>query len=481
MNYKMVFNILGRVMLLEATFLILPIIVNFIYLENNLLCYLIPIFILLIVGIPAITLKPKDKSIYAKEGFLIVSFAWIILSLVGAIPFILTGATTSYVDALFETISGFTTTGASVINDVEILPKSLLFWRSFTNFIGGMGVLVFVLAIMPSYNQGDMHVFRAESPGPSVGKFVSKIKNTSRILYSIYIVMTLILFVLLCLGGMPVFDSITHAFSTAGTGGFSIKNTSIQFYNSVYIEMVIAVFMFLFGINFNFYYLLLFRKFSKAFKSEELKTYLIIVLSSTLLIALSLLNSLNNFGEALRYAFFQTASISSTTGFTSANFNAWPIFAQGILTFLMITGSCAGSTSGGIKISRLSILFKSSIVDVKKTSNPRRVLPVKYDGEVVEKDVVNNVKTYLGLWFFIVIISTLLISIENYGDLITNLSASLTCISNVGPGFGLVGPIHNFYNYSYFSKLVLSFTMLAGRLELFPMLILFQTATWKKR
>lgn len=481
MNYKMIFNILGKVMLLEAFLLILPIIVNFIYLENNLLCYLIPIALLLIIGIPATFLKPKDNSIYAKEGFIIVALAWIILSLIGAIPFVLIGAIPNYIDALFETVSGFSTTGASVISNVEVLPHSILFWRSLTHYIGGMGVLVFVLAIIPNFSEGSMHIFRAESPGPSVGKLVSKIKNTSRILYIIYLSLTLILIILLLIGGMPLFDSITHAMSTAGTGGFSIKNTSIAFYDSVYIEMVIAVFMFLFGINFNFYYLILFGNFAKAFKSEELKIYFIIIVSSTLLIALNILGSVQNFGEALRYAFFQTTSISSTTGFVSYDFDLWPIFSKMILLFLMITGACQGSTGGGLKVARLSILFKSSIVDIKRTSNPRRVLSVKHEGEFVDTGVLHNIKTTLSIWFFIVIACTLLISIEDFGDIISNLSATITCISNVGPGFSAVGPTLNYAYYSPFSKLVLSFTMLAGRLELFPMLILFQTATWKKR
>ena len=484
MNYKAVIGILGKTMLIEALLLLCPMFVGIIYSENTYLDFLIPILALIVIGLPLTCLKSKDKSIYAKEGFVIVSLSWIILSLFGAVPFVLSGAIPNYVDAVFETVSGFTTTGASILSNVEALPQSMLFWRSFTHYIGGMGILVFVLAIMPKYDSGVMHVFRAESPGPSASKLVSKLTFTARILYGIYVVMTLVEIIMLLFGGMPLFDSVVHAFGTAGTGGFSIKNSSIAYYNSTYIEMVIAVFMFLFGINFNIFYLLLIGNFKKILKSEELRTYLIIIVTATLAIALNILSVTVNFGQAIRYSFFQVTSIGSTTGFVTADYDQWPAFSKGIIIVLMIVGACGGSTGGGIKASRLVMLVKSSFADIKRLIHPRAVVPVRYENELLDKNTERNVHTYFTLWIIIVAITTVLLCLD-INDFLTNFTATLSCIGNIGPGLsnagiGMVGPTFNFGGYSPFSKVLLSFVMLFGRLEIFPMLILFIPRTWKR-
>ena len=480
MNIKMVFSILGRTLIIEAILLCCPLLVGIVYGENSYADYLIPIAGLLAIGVPMAVLRTKDdRSIYAKEGFVTVSLVWILMSLAGAVPFVLSGAIPNYVDALFETISGLTTTGASVLSDVESLSHSLLFWRSFTHWIGGMGVLVFVLAILPGYNSGIMHVFRAESPGPSVGKLVSKLTHTARILYGIYILMTVVELVFLLCGGMPFFDSLLHAFATAGTGGFGIKNNSVAYYNSVYIEMVIAVFMFLFGINFNLFYLLLIGNFKKAIKSEEFRVYFIIVVSSTLIIALNILSICANFGEAIRYSFFQVTSLSSSTGFSTADFNEWPALSQAVLIMLMVIGACGGSTGGGMKVSRVMILFKSVTADVRRMLHPRSVVSTKLEGELLGKDIERNVHTHFILWVAILVASTLLLCID-VNDFMTNFTSSLACLNNIGPGFNLVGPMSNYSLYSPYSKILLSFVMLVGRLEIFPMIIMFAPRTWKR-
>lgn len=484
MNYKAVIGILGKTMLIEALLLLCPMFVGIIYSENTYLDFLIPILALIVIGLPLTCLKSKDKSIYAKEGFVIVSLSWIILSLFGAVPFVLSGAIPNYVDAVFETVSGFTTTGASILSNVEALPQSMLFWRSFTHYLGGMGILVFVLAIMPKYDSGVMHVFRAESPGPSASKLVSKLTFTARILYGIYVVMTLVEIIMLLFGGMPLFDSVVHAFGTAGTGGFSIKNSSIAYYNSTYIEMVIAVFMFLFGINFNIFYLLLIGNFKKILKSEELRTYLIIIVTATLAIALNILSVTVNFGQAIRYSFFQVTSIGSSTGYVTADFDQWPAFSKGIIIVLMIVGACGGSTGGGIKVSRLVMLVKSSFADIKRLIHPRAVVPVRFENELLDKNTERNVHTYFTLWIIIVAITTVLLCLD-INDFLTNFTATLSCIGNIGPGLsnagiGMVGPTFNFGGYSPYAKVLLSLVMLFGRLEIFPMLILFIPRTWKR-
>lgn len=479
MNYKMVFSIIGKVMIIEALLMTFPLLVGIIYSENLYLAFLVPMGSLLAIGLPLSFIKTKDKSIYAKEGFVTVALTWIIMSLFGALPFILSGQIPNFVDAVFETVSGFTTTGGSILREVESLYHGIQFWRLFTHWIGGMGVLVFVLAILPATDAGIMHVFRAEAPGPSVGKLVSKLTFTARILYGIYMVLTVVQVVFLLCGNMPLFDSVLHAFSTAGTGGFGIKNNSVAYYDSAYIEMVIAVFMFIFSINFNLFYLILIGNFKKAIKSEELRTFAIIILVATFAIAINLLSTGIQFGKALRFSFFQVTSIGSTTGFSTDDFNEWPALSKAILLILTIVGACAGSTGGGIKVSRLIILGKSSYKDVKKMLHPRSAVTIKFEGEPIERDVERGVRSYFIIWVIIVVLCTLLLSLD-FNDILTNFTATLACIGNVGPGLNAVGPMGNYAFYSPFSKVLLSFVMLAGRLEIFPILILFSPHTWRK-
>ena len=479
MNIKMIFGILGRALLIEAALLLCPLLVGVVYGENSFADYLIPIAALLAIGIPLTLLHTRDSSIYAKEGFITVALVWILMSLVGAVPFVLSGAIPNYADALFETVSGFTTTGASILTDVEALSQSLLFWRSFTHWIGGMGVLVFILAILPNYNSGNMHLFRAESPGPSVGKLVSKLKHTARILYGIYVAMTFMETILLLCGGMSFYNSLLHAFSTAGTGGFSTRNASIGAFNSVYIEMVVAVFMFLFGINFNLFYLILIGNFKKAIKSEELRVYFIIVAGATLAIAVNILSMCANFGEAVRYSFFQVTSFSSSTGFSSADFGDWPGFSKAVLIGLMVVGACGGSTGGGMKISRVMILVKSSFANLRRLIHPRSVVSTKFEGETLSKDVERNAQTYFILWVMIVIVCTLLLSIEQ-SDFLTCFTTTLSCIGNIGPVFKAGGAWSYLTFYSPYSKVMLSLVMLIGRLEIFPIILMFAPRMWRR-
>ena len=485
MNWKAVVKVLGKIFLAEAAMLVLPIIVAGIYGENTYWSFLFPIIILIVLGLPTLFLPSEsDDKIYAKEGFAIVAFAWIAMAVIGAIPFVATKAIPNYVDALFETISGFTTTGASILSDVESLPKSILFWRSFTNWIGGMGVLVFVLAVLPKENSGIIHAFRAEATGPNVGKLTSKMGRTARILYAIYIGLTLLEMIFLLLGRIPAFDAITTALANAGTGGFSVRNASIGAYNSLYIEIVVTVFMFIFSVNFNLYYLILTGHFLKAIKSEEAISFVVMVVVAMFAIALNVYYSaataITSFGTAMRYSSFQVLSLGSTTGFSSLDYNSWPTLSKSILLFLMVVGGMAGSTAGGMKMSRLLILIKSTAADIRRMVHPREVVTVKLESEPLKQETINNVRIYFVTWAAILIVAGLLISIETYGDFLSNFSASLSCISNIGPGFNLVGPAANFSGYSYFSKVILSVEMLFGRLEIFPLMVLFSPATYKK-
>lgn len=487
MNYKLVLNTLGKVMLVGVIILMFPLFVSIIYGENQGISFLVPIGILLVLSIPCLMIEPKDKLMFAKEGFVIVALCWILLSLIGAIPYVISGAIPNYIDALFECTSGLTTTGASIlspnkIDQIYLQQKSIMFWRLFSHFIGGMGVLVFLLAIFPSGSQGIIHLYRAESPGPDSSKLVSKIKRTARILYGIYLCLTLVLSALLLFSGMGLYDSLLNAFSVAGTGGFSPHGSGSRYYNSVYVEMVMAVFMVLFGVNFNVYYLILIGCVTKALKSEELRTYLIIILVSTLAIAINIFSTCASFAQALRYSFFQTASIMSTTGLSSVDFGTWPSLSKGILLVLTMLGACGGSTGGGLKVSRLIVLFKSGTKDFRKMVHPRLVLITKLEGQPVSKEVERKVRSFLLLWITTLILSTILISIDGYsaGDILTDISASLACIGNVGPGLNKVGPMFSYSGYSGFSKIVLSIVMIAGRLEIFPLLILFNPRTWRK-
>lgn len=480
MNYRMVFYNLGRILLVEAALLAFPAIGAIIYNEDTLISFALTIAALTAVGLPAVRKKPKNTAIYAKDGYVIVALTWILMSLFGAMPFYFSGHIPHFVDAFFETVSGFTTTGSTILNNIEILPKSLLFWRSFTHWIGGMGILVFVIAILPKTESSSMHVMRAEVPGPTVGKLVSKLRASARILYGIYCVLTVVEIIMLIFGGVPVYDSIVNAFATAGTGGFSVLNNSIEGYNSVYAEMVIAVFMLLFGVNFNIYYMFLIKQGRQAIKNEELRYYLGIVLGSIVLIAICLANTKYSVGDSIRYAVFQVASIVTTTGFSTANFDTWPVFTKIILVFLMFIGACAGSTGGGIKVSRLMILIKSGLRDIKKAINPRSIETVKVDKHTVEEPVVKSVSVFFATYMIIIAVSALIVSIDGR-DIVTTFTSVLACISNIGPGLGAVGPYGNFADFSVMSKLVLSFDMLAGRLELIPMLMLFSPYAWARK
>ncbi len=480
MNYKMISYTIGKILLVEAALLILPAIVSIVYADGVLASFAITIAALTIAGVIAARKKPENANIYSKEGYVIVAFTWILMSLFGALPFTISGHIPNFIDAFFETVSGFTTTGSTILTNVEALPKSLLFWRSFTHWIGGMGILVFVIAIMPKTENTSMHIMKAEVPGPTVGKLVSKLGVSARILYGIYCAMSAIQVILLIIGGMPVFDSIVNTFATAGTGGFAILNNSIEGYNSLYAEMVIAVFMLLFGINFNLYYFFFFRKFKQAFKSEELRWYLGIVAASVVIIALSLITSRHTVGESFRYSFFQVASIITTTGFSSTDFGKWPIIAQIILVFLMFIGACAGSTGGGIKVSRLIILVKSGLRDIKKAINPRSIETVKVDKQTVEEPVVKSVSVFFATYIIVIAISALFIALDGR-DLTTTFTAIIACVSNIGPGLGAVGPTGNFSEFSILSKIILSFDMLAGRLELIPMMMIFTPYVWSRK
>lgn len=480
MNRRIVFNILGRILVSEAVLLILPIIVALIYGENAVYSLLITVMIALVLGLPLVLLsKPKSHVIFAKEGFLIVSLAWISMSVVGAFPFFISGEIPSFIDAFFETVSGFTTTGSSILTDVEAMSKSLLFWRSFTHWVGGMGVLVFIMALIPNIADRSIHIIRAEMPGTSVGKLVPKVKDTAKILYLIYIALTCVLIVLLIAGGMPVFDSFVHAFGTAGTGGFGIKADSIAGY-SPYIQWVITIFMLLFGINFNLYFLILIRRFKSVLKSIELWTYLGIVTISTVSICANIFSMYENFAEAFRHSAFQVSSIITTTGFATADFNLWPEFSKTLLIMLMFIGGCSGSTAGGLKVSRIIMMFKTIKREIKHLLHPRSVESIKFEGKRIEEDTLSSTNTYFATYMFCFFVILIVLSFDKT-DFITNFTATVACFNNIGPGLGAVGPASSFANYSDVSKIVLSFAMLFGRLEIYPMIIALSPATWIKK
>ena len=486
MNYRLITKVIGKTMMTVALLMCFPLIVALIYGEyDKILSFVLPMCCLFAVGIPLSIVPQNGKGLCAKDGFVIVALCWILFSLVGALPYVISGEIDHYVDAFFETVSGFTTTGASILDNVDVLSKSIMFWRMFTHWIGGMGVLVFVLTVIPESEACGTYIFSAESPGPSATKLAGKMKHTAQILYGIYIVMSIICTIFLYFGDIGLYDSLLNMFSTAGTGGLSVHNGSIAYYNSPYIEIVLAVFMFLFSVNFNVYFLIITGNVLKAIKSEEFLTYAIMTVVSSFLIALNITSSMSNFGDALRCAFFQVTSISSTTGFSSVNFDTWPTFSKCVLLFLMLIGACGGSTGGGLKVSRFVILAKSCFANVRKTVNHREVVSVSFEKKPITKTLMSGVCTFFALYIFIIIASTLLLSIDTkfvaaQGDVLTHFTASLTCISNVGPGLNFVGPICSFSQYSAFSKCVLSFVMLAGRLEIYPILILFAPRTWKK-
>ena len=481
MNKKMVFSIIGQITLAEAGFMILPLIVSLIYSEFIVaLSFLAAIAIAGAVGsLLYFSCKTENKLIYAKEGFVIVAFGWIIMSAIGAVPFVLCGDIPSYIDAFFETVSGFTTTGASVLLDVEALSHGGLFWRSFTHWIGGMGVLVFIMAILPSITDRSIHIMRAEMPGPIVGKIVPRARETARILYIIYFVMTAAEICFLLAGGMSLYDSVVHAFGTAGTGGFGIKNDSIASY-SPYLQWVITVFMFLFGINFNLYYLILMKKLKTVVKSGELWAYVGIAVAAVTIICFDIRALYSTFGETLTASAFQVSSIITSTGYATANFNAWPTLSKTIIIALMFIGACAGSTGGGFKVARVVMLVKMIRQELRRTIHPRSVSAVKFEGKALDQTTLSSVSAYLSIYLVFFILTLLVISFEPLG-FEANFTATLSCINNIGPIFSQIDPSVSFAHYTGFTKIVLSFAMLFGRLEIYPLLIALSPSTWTKK
>ena len=481
MNYKMVAFVLGRIFCIEAVLMLFPMLCAACYGEWYLLpAFLLPAVLLAVLGLAASLRTPKNTTIFARDGLAIVALVWVLMSTFGALPFVISGEIPSFIDAFFETVSGFTTTGSTILTDVEALSHGTLFWRSFAHWVGGMGVLVLAMAVLPMTDGRAMHLMRAEVPGPTVGKISSKLSDSAKILYAIYFAMTLAEVILLCAGGMPLFDSLIHAFGTAGTGGFSNKGLSVGAYNNPYFEIVISVFMLLFGINFNLYYFLLLRRFRDAFCSEEMLTYLGIVAFSTVTITLNILHLYDGVGTALRTAFFQVSSIITTTGYASADFNLWPTYARTVICILTFIGACAGSTAGGLKISRIVIFFKAAKQDLNKMLHTHAVTTVRFEGKPLDEKVLRGVHNYFNIYMLLLAVSILLISLDGF-DLVTTFTSVLTCINNVGPGLEVVGPMGNFAGFSAPAKLLLSFDMLAGRLELYPMLALFSPRLWQKR
>lgn len=481
MNTKMVFYITGKIIVTVSLLMLLPLMVALYYKETaSMLSFIYVLAAGLLFGLAMTYLcRKKDGVLYAKDGFIVVTLAWLLVSIMGAMPFVISGEIPNFTDAFFETVSGFTTTGASILKNVETMSKSMLFWRSFTHFIGGMGVIVFVMAVMPSVSKRSIHILRAEMPGPTVDKIMPKAKDTAKILYIIYIGMTVLEVVMLTLGGMPLFDSLLHSFGTAGTGGFGIKADSIAGYSN-YCQWVIGVFMVLFGVNFNVYYLLIIKRSKLAFKTSELWTYLGIIGVSTLLIFSNLYSTYEKLADLTRDSFFQVATIISTTGFSTVDFDKWPTFSKAILLFLMLTGACAGSTAGGIKISRVVLIFKVIAKRLKTMLHPRAVTTVKVDKKTVDEEVVSSVVVYTVVYFVCIVVIFMLLCIEKAFDIESNLSATLACFNNIGPGLSLVGPTSNYAVYSTFSKWILSVAMLMGRLEIFPILLFFSPSSWKK-
>lgn len=478
MNYRMILQVVGRVLLIEALLLILPLAVALIYGEP-LLPLIIPMLIAAVLGWLLRSIPVVKTDIGSTEGFTIVGLSWIVMSLVGAFPFVLSGAIPNYIDAVFETVSGFTTTGASIMTNVEILNKSCAFWRLFTHWVGGMGVLVFIMVVLPMSGDHYMYIMRAEVPGPVVGKLVPRARKTAEILYLLYIALTLLeVFFLLC-GGMSFYDALVHSFATAGTGGFSIRAASIGYYNSTYIDIVIGTFMLLFSINFNLYYLLLIGESRQAVRSEELRVFAGIVAFSVLSIAWNITRLYGSFSGALRYSYFQVASVISTTGFSTADFNQWPQYSRILLVVLMFIGACAGSTGGGLKVSRVIILLKSIPAEVQLLVRPHSVNKIWLEGKSLSRDTVKSVQIYFFLYMLIIAVSALLVSFDNL-DGETSFTGVIACISNIGPGLSLVGPAGNYSVFSSVSKIVLIFDMLLGRLEIYPILYLFIPYVWRR-
>ena len=479
MNYSMIFFIIGWVFIIEAALMAPSALVAVLYSERSIWAFAAAIGLCLLLGVPLVRKQPANKVFYAKEGCVTVALSWIVMSLMGALPFVFSGVIPSIVDAMFETVSGFTTTGASILKDVEVLPRCMLFWRSFTHWIGGMGVLVFLLCLLPMSGGGySMNRMKAESPGPSVSKLVPKVRSTAKLLYGLYVALSLLELALLLLGSMPLFDALCTTFGTAGTGGFGIKNSSIGEY-SAYIQSVVTIFMILFGINFNVYFLLYMRKPKEALRCEEAGWYLAIIAVSTLIITVFIRNSFPDLVTAFRHAAFQVGSIITTTGFSTVDFNVWPAVPRAILVLLMFIGACAGSTGGGIKVSRIVLLFRTMTREIGQIIHPHMVKKLKFEGRVVGQEVLRSVNAFMVAYVLIFAVSTLFVCLDGF-DLVTSFTAVAATLNNIGPGLEMVGPIGNFSCFSDLSKIVLIFDMLAGRLEIFPLLVLFFRDTWKK-
>lgn len=482
MNYEMMLFVIMNIARVEGALMLLPALVALIYGENTVAGKILIIAVLCIcLGSIFSRKRPKRSDIFVKDGLMIVGLAWVMFSLLGALPFYFTGAIPRFVDAFFETVSGFTTTGSTILTDIESLPYGIHFWRAFTHWVGGMGVLVFVMAVIPLAGSKSLNIMKSEVPGPTMDKIVPKTRQTAKILYLIYVALTVAEVVLLVLGGMPLFDALIHTFSTAGTGGFSNKADSVSFYDSAYIDGVITVFMALFGVNFNLFYLLLLGKFARVFKSEELRTYIGIIAVATLLITINIYPMYGSFLTSFRYSSFQVTTIITTTGMMTTDFNLWPSFSKGILLMLMFVGACAGSTGGGLKVSRVLLLGKYIKSEIRKIVHPRSIVSVKVDGKVMDDTVIRSVTAYIMIYMSILVVSYLMISLNEL-DLETTLTSVITCINNVGPGFGeIIGPTQNFSTLSDFSKLVLTLDMLIGRLEIYPILFIFSPRMFKRR
>lgn len=472
MNKRKIVSFIGRIILIEAALMVLPLLVALYYGDGDAWVFAVTILAALIPGVLMARVRQSDRRLSSRDGYFIVAATWIIISLIGAMPLYMAGGFRSYWSALFEIASGFSTTGASVLAQPELLGHGVLFWRSFTHWIGGMGVLVFVMMVMPMENDNSMHLVRAEVPGPTAGKLVPRMRTTSMILYGIYAAMTMILLVLLLLGGMPLFDSFCIAFGTAGTGGFAVSSVGVAGYHSAYIEILLGIFMLLFGVNFNVYHLLLLGKVKDALKSEEVKAYLGIVITATVLISINTFSRVTGLGTTVRNAFFQVASIMTTSGFATVDFNFWPEFSKHTLVLLMIIGACAGSTGGGFKVSRLIILLKAMMAEVRHIITPKAINPVRIDGKPIDKETLNSIRIYAAAYLILICLFTWILSLDGK-DLTTNVTAVLSCFNNIGPGLGGVGPMNNFGIYSDWAQVLLSLCMLTGRLEIFPMLLLF--------
>lgn len=472
MNKRKIVSFIGRIILIEAALMVLPLFVALYYGDGDAWVFAVTILAALIPGVLMARVRQSDRRLSSRDGYFIVAATWIIISLIGAMPLYMAGGFRSYWSALFEIASGFSTTGASVLAQPELLGHGVLFWRSFTHWVGGMGVLVFVMMVMPMENDNSMHLVRAEVPGPTAGKLVPRMRTTSMILYGIYAAMTMILLVLLLLGGMPLFDSFCIAFGTAGTGGFAVSSAGVAGYHSAYIEILLGIFMLLFGVNFNVYHLLLLGKVKDALKSEEVKAYLGIVITATVLISINTFSRVTGLGTTVRNAFFQVASIMTTSGFATVDFNFWPEFSKHTLVLLMIIGACAGSTGGGFKVSRLIILLKAMMAEVRHIITPKAINPVRIDGKPIDKETLNSIRIYAAAYLILICLFTWILSLDGK-DLTTNVTAVLSCFNNIGPGLGGVGPMNNFGIYSDWAQVLLSLCMLTGRLEIFPMLLLF--------